>query len=57
MEAAIVRPHWWPFSTHYLGQPRLCLSTIIGTDGRPLSALAHPLRRGCTSSYPVKSVA
>lgn len=42
MEAAIVRPHRWPFSTHYLGQPRLCLSTIIATDSRPLSALAHP---------------
>jgi hypothetical protein len=42
MEAAIVRPHRWPFSTHYFGQPRLCLSTIIGTDSRPLSALAHP---------------
>jgi hypothetical protein len=36
-ETAIVRPHRWPFSTHYFGQPKYCLSTIIGTEGRPVT--------------------
>jgi hypothetical protein len=35
-------PHRWPISTLYFGQPKLCHSTIIGTDSRPVSALADP---------------
>jgi hypothetical protein len=36
-------PHQWPFSTHYFGQPKLCLSTIIGTDSAGIEGVLSPL--------------